>query len=44
MADGLTLTGSCYWVDEHGELWLAESWVDASGVVTTAQTDCGPVS
>lgn len=31
-------TGECYWRDEFGALWLAESFVDEAGAVTTTQT------
>lgn len=28
-------TGECYYLDENGSLWLAVSYQDESGVVTT---------
>lgn len=28
-------TGECYFRDELGNLWIAESFVDGAGVVTT---------
>ena len=31
-------TGECYWRDDVGELWLAESFVDVIGVSTTLHT------
>ena len=31
-------TGECYYRDENGALWLAESFVDKKGVVTTRDT------
>lgn len=31
-------TGECYFRDADGSLWLAESFVDANGVVTTKDT------
>lgn len=34
----MTKTGECYWRDEFDQLWLAESWVDENGVVSTTQT------
>lgn len=33
-----TKTGECYYRDDAGALWLAESFVDAKGVVTTTDT------
>lgn len=33
----LTKTGECYYRDEAGALWLAESWVDDKGVTTTTE-------
>lgn len=33
-----TKTGECYWRDEAGAIWLAESYVDENGEVTTEQT------
>lgn len=32
---GKTKTGECYYRDDEGQLWLAESFVDAKGVTTT---------
>ena len=34
---GKTKTGECYYRDDEGQLWLAESFVDAKGVTTTQQ-------
>lgn len=31
----MTKTGECYFRDEEGVLWLAESFVDEDGYVTT---------
>ena len=31
----ITKTGECYFRDEEGKLWLAESFIDDSGVTTT---------
>lgn len=28
-------TGECYWRDDAGQLWLAESFVDEHGTVET---------
>lgn len=28
-------TGECYYRDDEGQLWLAESFVDADGVTST---------
>jgi hypothetical protein len=33
----LTKTGECFFREEDGSLWLAESFVDNKGVVTTQQ-------
>lgn len=33
-----TKTGECYFRDEEGQLWLAESFVDENGVTTTEDT------
>lgn len=33
----LTKTGECYYRYDSGALWLAESWVDDNGVVTTKE-------
>ncbi|MFZ4807480.1 MAG: hypothetical protein ACOYLQ_09505 [Hyphomicrobiaceae bacterium] len=30
-------TGECFWVDEEGRLWRADSYRDGAGVVTTEQ-------
>jgi len=35
MAENLKKTGECYWRDDEGRLWLATSYVDEDGVVTT---------
>ena len=32
---GKTKTGECYYRDDEGQLWLAESFVDGKGVTTT---------
>lgn len=34
----LALVGTCRWIDAAGQLWLAQSFEDADGVVTTTQT------
>jgi hypothetical protein len=34
----MTQTGQVYYRDEDGALWLAVSYVDAKGVVTTQAT------
>lgn len=31
-------TGECFWMDDQGQLWLAESWQNPEGVVQTTQT------
>jgi hypothetical protein len=31
----MTKTGECYFLDQNGSLWLAVSYVDEEGVVTT---------
>jgi hypothetical protein len=31
----MTKTGECYYLDDDGSLWLAISYVDFEGVVTT---------
>ena len=31
-------TGECYFLDEQGNLWIAESFQDEFGVVTTTHT------
>ena len=38
----MTKTGQCYFRDEAGALWLAESFVDAKGCVTTQQIEIEP--
>ena len=39
----LNKTGACYWRDEAGDLWLAESFEDeATGEVTTTNTLISP--
>ena len=38
----MTKTGECYWRDERGGLWLAESFVDEAGVVTTQDVEIEP--
>ena len=35
-------TGEVYWVDDAGVRWLAESFEDENGVVTTTQTEVPP--
>lgn len=35
-------TGECYFRDEAGALWLAESFTDADGKVTTQQVEVEP--
>lgn len=35
---GKVKTGECYYRDEYGDLWLAESFCDSAGVVTTQNT------
>ncbi len=30
-------TGECYYLDDAGQLWLACSYCDENGVVTTVQ-------
>ena len=35
----LTKTGECYYRDAAGKLWLAESFIDDVGVVTTQDTE-----
>lgn len=35
MEKQLTKTGQCYYRDEEGNLWVAESWTDALGESTT---------
>lgn len=32
-------TGECYYRDEDGKLWLAESFVDKDGNVTTQSVE-----
>ena len=32
-------TGECYWRDEEGRLWLAQSYQDDDGVVVTQSTE-----
>ena len=34
----LTPVGACRWVDEAGQLWLAQSFEGPGGIVTTTQT------
>jgi len=34
----MSKTGECYWIDQYETLWLAESFVDNDGVVSTTQT------
>lgn len=34
----LTKTGECYFRDEAGALWLAESWTTAAGESSTTDT------
>ena len=34
----MTRTGACFWRDDLGQLWLAQSFVDAAGVVVTTHT------
>ena len=34
----LKKTGECYFRDENGDLWLAESFCDKLGVITTVST------
>ena len=31
-------TGECYWLDQYETLWLAESFIDSEGTVSTTQT------
>jgi len=31
-------TGECFFRDDDGRLWLAESFIDIDGVVTTVNT------
>lgn len=38
MAELLKKTGECYWRDDEGSLWLAESFIDENGVVSTQDT------
>ena len=38
----LTKTGECFFREEDGSLWLAESFVDDKGVVTTQQMQSEP--
>lgn len=37
----LTKPGECYYRDEAGQLWLAESWMDEDGAVTSTATAVG---
>lgn len=36
-------TGEVNWVDDKGNLWRAETWQDADGVVTTQDVLVTPV-
>lgn len=40
----LTKTGECYYRDEAGALWLAESFVSATGECTTTDTLVEPAT
>jgi len=35
-------TGECYYRDDNGYLWLAESYMDDDGVVTTQSIQIEP--